>query len=63
MYSLQHHGKAAHNFAVALDVLARLVRAEFPDERSLLEIAEIWGNATPAELDALRGLEAWLAER
>jgi hypothetical protein len=54
-------GKAILNdLQTALGVLVRLVRDEFPPERSLIEIARIWGNATPAELDALRSVEAIL---
>jgi hypothetical protein len=57
------HGKATPDSALALDVLVRLVRGEFPQERSLVEIAEVWGDATTPELEALRSVEAWLGER
>jgi hypothetical protein len=54
-------GKATFNdMQTTLGVLVRLVRDEFPPERSLIEIARIWGNATPAEMDALRSVEAML---
>jgi hypothetical protein len=55
------HGEAARDACpLALALLARLVRDEFPAERSLIEIADIWGNATPAELEALRAVEPML---
>lgn len=45
--------------AVALRVLARLVRQDNP-ERPLAEIAEVWGDATPEEIEALRRVEPTL---
>jgi hypothetical protein len=54
------HGKVAHDYALALGVLARLVRDEFPPELTLREIADVWSNATPEELDALRVAEILL---
>lgn len=49
----------------ALRGLARLVRAEYPEDHSLAEIAGIWGcgeGVTPDEVEAIRAIEPLLAE-
>jgi hypothetical protein len=38
----------------AVVALSSLVRDEYPEGYSLAEIARTWGNATPAQLEALR---------
>jgi len=40
----------------AYTVLARMVAHEYPADRSLAEIANLWGSATPDELAALESL-------
>ena len=40
----------------ALEALVQLVREEYPAHHSVAEIAEIWGQATPAQVEALRAL-------
>ena len=42
---------------IAVKVLARLVRDEYPADHSLAEIAYIWGRGTREEVAALRRLE------
>jgi hypothetical protein len=42
----------------AVDALASLVKQEYPERYSLVEIAEIWGgNLSPEQVEALRYLE------
>lgn len=45
---------------LAISGLTKLVRAEYPKDRTLGEIARIWGSEaelTPAEIDAIVALE------
>jgi hypothetical protein len=42
----------------AIRVLIRLVRQEYPQGRTLAEIADIWGNASEGERQALEALAA-----
>lgn len=46
----------------AFRVLAALVRDEYPNNHSLAEIAEIWGDPSSADLAALGRVERELAE-
>lgn len=52
----------ADTILCALRVLSRLVEDEYPVGRSLPEIAEVWGNATPEEIDAVREAVTLLAD-
>ena len=46
------------DFHQAFNVLARLVRSEYPEDRSLVEIASTWGQELSAkELEALRRVQ------
>ena len=50
------HGLARRDLELAVEALVHLVREEYPARYSLAEIAEIWGQATPAQVEALRAL-------
>jgi hypothetical protein len=45
----------------ACSALAALVRKEYPDDYSLADIADIWGDATPEQVEALNLLEAGIS--
>jgi hypothetical protein len=61
---LSHHGKATREECVlALEVLARLVRDEYGDRYTLVEVAGTWGEGvTPEQLKALAHLAPLLGE-
>lgn len=48
------------DYRLAVGILVGLVRAEFPSSHSLAEVAQVWGNATPEEVEALRRIEVLL---
>lgn len=52
---------AATDEQVALRVLSRLVRDEYPQDLSLAEIARTWGGATDEEVAAIERTTAALA--